>query len=936
MRKVLLISGIVIVLLVSAIITIPIIFKKQIIEIAQNEINKNINANVKFDGIKLSLIKHFPDLTVSLNKLCITGRDTFKLDTLVKFKKFSVSVDIFKLINGNIVIKSFFLDNPSLNAHILKNGEANYDIISETEDTDTVVTSTTDTSEIHIKLNKFIIKDAKIIYNDESSAMYAYLDNFNLRLKGDFSESTSLLNIEMKAEKLDFVYESIKYLNSVIFSFKSIVDANLDKMSFTLKENEIKLNQFAISLDGSVSMPGDTIITDILFTAAKTDFKTLLSLIPAVYQKDFEDINTTGNIIFNGYIKGQVIDSIIPDVELRLIVDKASFSYPDLPKKVENININLVVFNDGTNDNNSFVDIQKFHLDIAQNPIDIKMQIKSFAIDPHIDGNIKMKIDLESLKDAIPLEDIKISGKINGDLTLNGAVSSIENEKYQDFSASGAFNISNVLVKMPDLPADLIIKTSVFNFTSKYLELASFESKLGESDLKLQGKVENYIPYVLSDGILKADLNLMSDYINVDELMNSDTTQTVSEQETPITEDTTSTAAFEIPNNLNIVFNSNIKNLKYDKLNITNFKGLIRIESGKAYLDKINMNAMEGTILLKAFYDPSEINKPKANINIELNEIDIPSAYNSFNTVKKLAPISKHCEGKITVKLDFSSILDNEMSPLLKTIDGSGYIQSKTIGIKNSETINQIADLLKNDRFRNPYLNDFKALLKIKNGQIEIEPFKANLAGQQTEISGKQGIDRSIDYLVKLTIPRSQFSGAAAEVLNMLSNNAIAKGLSISNNENINVNLNFTGFLDKPKVSFSLGEFKSGFDLKEQVVNKVKEDINKKVDIIKEDVKEKAKAEADKLINEAEKEAAKIKDEAKKLADQVRKEGDIAAQKIIDEAKNKNILAKNAAKVMADKTKKEAEAKATKIEQEANQKADQLIKEAKAKASKLL
>jgi len=77
MKKALKISAIVIGLLVLIIIALPFIFKGKIEKTVQSEINKKLNAVVTFDGVSLSLLRHFPDLTVKVNDLVVKGSGDF-------------------------------------------------------------------------------------------------------------------------------------------------------------------------------------------------------------------------------------------------------------------------------------------------------------------------------------------------------------------------------------------------------------------------------------------------------------------------------------------------------------------------------------------------------------------------------------------------------------------------------------------------------------------------------------------------------------------------------------------------------------------------------------------------------------------------------------------------------------------------------------------
>ena len=65
MKKFLKITAIVLAVLVILIIIVPFAFQGKIIKIAKEQINKNVNAKVDFDKLKLSLWKSFPNVNVA-------------------------------------------------------------------------------------------------------------------------------------------------------------------------------------------------------------------------------------------------------------------------------------------------------------------------------------------------------------------------------------------------------------------------------------------------------------------------------------------------------------------------------------------------------------------------------------------------------------------------------------------------------------------------------------------------------------------------------------------------------------------------------------------------------------------------------------------------------------------------------------------------------
>ena len=154
--------------------------------------------------------------------------------------------------------------------------------------------------------------------------------------------------------------------------------------------------------------------------------------------KDFEGLQTSGNLSLNGWVKGLVTETALPSVGIDLAVDNARFQYPDLPKSVEKIAIKTKVFYDGTNDDKTTVDISKFHFELANNPFDITLSVRTPMSDMEVTGKFMGVIDFSSLADVIPLDDMSITGKLESNLEFGGLMSYIEKEQYEKFKADGS------------------------------------------------------------------------------------------------------------------------------------------------------------------------------------------------------------------------------------------------------------------------------------------------------------------------------------------------------------------------------------------------------------------------------------------------------------------------------------------------------------------
>ncbi len=890
MKKTLKIISIVLLALVVLIVSIPFIFKGKLLEIAQEEISNNLNATVKFDNFDVSIFKSFPSLTVTLDEFSVVGVEKFDGDTLAYLKQLYVDLDIMSVINGGeIKIEAIILDSPVIRGRVLADSSASWDIAKASESAEDTTAADTAATKFQLGLKTFKIINADIVYDDVPGNTYAELKGFDFQLKGDFTQDFTALDINMAIKELTARSGGVSYLRKADFDFVAGIDADLANAKYVFKENNLRLNNLELGFDGTVAMPDDENINmDIKFEAKKTSFKNILSLIPAIYLTDFESVQTDGQLALNGSANGTFnsLKELYPAFDLKLLVENAMFKYPDLPGSVTDININLAVNNaDGVLDH-TVVDLSKFHFNFSGNPFDMTMLVRTPISDPLIKCGLIGTIDLGKLKDIVPMDGTDLSGIITSDIQLEGNLSTIEQEKYEDFKALGNLRISALDYKDASLPQGARINSSHIEFSPKYVILHEFDSKVGRSDFKLSGKLENFIPYVFADGTVKGELNLVSSLIDVNEFLGDETEETVEDTTVQETGD-----PVVIPTNIDFIMTTAIEKIVYDKMDITTVAGKVTVKNGKASLDNLNMKMLGGSMGLNGFYSTEDLTKPTMDFGMTIKDFDIQNTYNSVSAVKEMLPYAEKANGQYSMSLAINTLVDNAMSPILNTLDGKGSIETKQIVAEGGKLANEIADKLHDDKYRQYEFKNIKANFKIEDGNIILEPFTTQFNGNNATVEGVSNLDQTINYKIATEIPRGNLGGAASSVIDGL--NALAKdnGINAAVGDIIVVDMLFTGVASDPKLGFKLGTKSSDGSSNNASLDKAKEELMKK----KAELEAKARAEADaakaKAMDAANEAKTKAEAQAKAAADKVKAEADAKAaaakKKAEDELKNK-------------------------------------------------
>lgn len=942
-------TGITFLLLLIAIIVLPIVFRDKIKDLVIEEANTFLTADLALGDYDITFLSSFPEFTLELDSVSLTGRNEFKGIKLVDVKQLEASLNIWSVMGGDkIEIKSVRLVNPNIHVIVTKDGLANYNIVKEDTTVATVEEPETESS-FALKLQSYEIVGANVIYDDKAGDMYANIVNLNHSGVGDLTAETVDFKTKTTADAITFAMDGVPYLSAV----KTDATVNLlmefkEKSSkFTLQENAIALNAFKMSFDGFYEMFDDYANMDIKLDTKKSGFKELLSLVPKVFQSGYESMVTKGTLAMNGRVNGKMTDTELPAWNFNLNVANASIHYPDLPASIDNIYIKANTKREqGANLDNIKVDVEKFHAEFVKNTIDANLKLRTPMSDPYIATKILAKVDLATLGKVIPLaEGESYNGKLDADIQIAGNMSDIDKENYEAFNAKGWLSLKEMKYVSKDLKAPVEIEDLMFKFSPQDLALESFNAKIGSSDFKANGKIDNYFGYLLRDEKLAGTFNYHSNYLNLDELMGiapSDSSAAPEETTATSTADTTSSEGFVIPENIDFNLNASVDKLNYDGIEVKNLNGNVKLNNSVATLNNLKMNTMGGTVGLSGKYNTQNPNKPKINLAYDLQNLDIKTLSDHFLTVQKLAPIAKYMDGSISTSLKMNGALKPDLSPILESLSGNGDLFTSKVKIEGFEPMKKLASALKIPKLSSQVLRNVKAKFEFKDGKVKVKPFNVKLGKISTDVEGTTSFNSDIDYDLKMNIPKEEVPAKMIELVEKAIGkvNSLAPGIKLDGLPDvIPVKVGIGGTITKPIIENNFKE--SIMALTGNVKDQVKELVDKAKDSVKTIVKEKVEEikedftkKKQEIMAQAQQQADKIVAEANKLANKTRAEANKNAQKLIDDA-DSNFFKKKAAEVAAKKIRDEGENAAKKIETEAKAKADNIMNKAKAKADAL-
>ena len=887
MKKIVKIVAIVVAVVLVAAFVAPMLLRGKIAQIVKREANEMFDARVDFEKLDISLLRHFPRASLDLKGLTVVGAGPFEGDTIVAANRISVVVNPMSLFGDDgFEVTKVILAEPALHAHKLADGKVNWDIVkaSGEEPAAGEVSSEEGSSSFSLSIRDFRISDATIRYEDDSTGMRFSTAPLSLRLRGDMSaDQTDLdqtdLDLRLTAGAVRLVSGGIPLLSDAEAELDAVIAADLKNNRFTFSRNRLRLNAIELTLDGWAEMKDDAVAMDITAGCDKVQFKDVLSLIPAFYAREFKNLTAGGELSMELWARGEMRGPALPAFELKTEVRNGSFQYSSLPKAVTDINIAARVSNPGSVMDKTVVDLSKFGLRMAGNSVAATFYATNLVSDPVFRASADGRVDLGAVKEVYPLEKgVDLGGLITADLKLSGRMSDIEKNRYERLGAQGTFVVEGVGLTLPNLPA-VRIRRAAATVTPAAMTLGEFGLTVGRSDLSANGQLTGYIGYLLRDDVLSGRLYVKSELLDLNEIMDAMPSAEggAADEEAPAEP----VRAIEVPRNLNLSLNTDLRKVLFEKMTIGDISGEMRVAGGALSLERLAMGVFGGRATASGSYstaaDPA---RPVLKLDAAVSGASFRKTFEELEMVQQLVPIFAKTGGDYSLSLDLGTSLDAAMSPDLRSLNAAGEIKSANIHVQNIEAFDALAKALGNDDLRKIEARDVAIRFSIKDGRITTQPFDLKMGGVNINLAGSTGLDQTIDYKARVAVP----GGKTLQ----------------------SVGVNIGGTFSSPKITLGIREA-----AEEAVKNVVDEQIQKLTG-------------SESLSEEIAKQAENLRAEAKRAGEKLIAAAQEQRAKLVEAAASKGALARIAAEKGGDKLVQEAEKQAANLEAEAERQIEKL------------
>lgn len=576
------------------------------------------------------------------------------------------------------------------------------------------------------------------------------------------------------------------------------------QISLDANNYEIKLTRFNAEA-GTNKLSSTGVIVKPLEDNATFNFK-LNGNMDLASIKDFYPIGDTlqlrGQFLVNTTLQGHINDLKHVDANGEVKLDNGFIKYKRIAKPIEDITVDSRI-------NGNRIDIKKIFLKTGTNTLSANGTVSNYLSgSPDIDIKVNTGMNLAEITDYYSLKKYvkQFNGHMNANLAVVGPVKNWRKMKF-----TGGMDLNKVNVAADSLPQPIKNMNVNLNFSQSSVELHNLSMMLGSSDIKINGRMDNYMAMTekVTKGLKPARLSghYYSHFFDADEWISKSSSTTADTAAVPIT----------LPY-LDSSLSAKIDSLVMKGIPVTHMEATLKTTPKMVEMPKGQLHLFGGEVQGAFTWHIIKPTFTHVDFTGKLTNLSTRKFFKEYHVLGKKSEFYKYVTGNFSADAVYKTDLDKTLSPVIKSSNSKGTFGMTDVHLKDSPIQNELAKLLNDQSFRDIVVDNWKADFTIKDGILTLHNVKLTHKDVGMEMDGTQNlINDQIDYRVKLILP-SRFAKGLSSIISKQAVEALTR-----KDKKIVLPLVFRGTTSKPRIGID----ESG--VKKSLENFLKNDITKKL-----------------------------------------------------------------------------------------------------------
>lgn len=707
------------------------------------ELNGSINSKLSVGDVSLSLIRHFPRASATLENFKLL--DT-KGKTLLEAKEVSFTMSIWSALSDNPNIHMVTIEHGTLNLIFDAQGNGNYDIFKKKK--------SSSNDKFSLKISKAVFTDLTINYKNANKKTDISATIKEGTLAGDFTSERYLLDIDTEWLVNYIMHDHTPIMKNKPVFIAGKFDINTQKGEYSIKECKTIIASNIFNIKGTMKNLKDGLDFDMFATGDKIKIENIVQLIDDKSKAWLNDIKSKGVVNISGRVNGVMNGQSNPSVLIQYNLTNGEISSPKLAAPMENVSFKGQ-FSNGWAKNLSTSVFTLENCKASFSGVPIAMSLKVSKLDyPLIDFSMNGKLPLAKIFGLF--SDYGVSGgsgffNINR-LTINGAFADMKSvNTIQKVIANGDIDFQNAAIvynkeNVKASSGKFLIQNNIIKFEN--VQITGFET-----NMKVEGSVSNYLPFLFSNDVsskLNVRTSIYAPFLNVQKILAAYSSDP----------NTNKTAAVKEAINNNLPFVNPLARIEgkvavvidkivNKKIEAHSFSGELTFDEGTMLVSG-DLQAMGGDWNLEGKFSFNKGTDLAATL--ESNQINIKEFFRQSDNFDQNTITDKNLSGKLNSKM----LMNLHWSEKGEFDKEHMHIYA-ALSVDNGELnrfklLENFSKFVKLEDLRNIKFVNLRNLLEIENGKIYLPVMFLQSNAMNLTVSGEQSFKNEIDYNIKLNV----------------------------------------------------------------------------------------------------------------------------------------------------------------------------------------
>jgi len=409
---------------------------------------KYITCKTEIGEVELTFFSTFPSFGIKVNHFALINPvPNAPADTLLFADQFIGVVDLAAWWKrGELMITELQLNNGTVNAFTDSLGHTNFDIYRSNTTTSPVDTAQSAMPFHFVNMKDVTFQNINLSYIDQSQKLQAKVNHLSAQFSGSYSSDTLSTQMKVSDGIVTYNYGGENYLQNATVKFTALARINLAKQIVNFSNAEATVNKLDIAFSGTIE--NDTIQNRMVI---ELDYKTktlpipeVIALIPPSYQSYLKGVKADGMVSSNGKIKGFYSDSVMPLMDLHVVLQDGTLTYKGFPVPLSQMNGEGAFYSDMKNDELSYLQIDQFSANTPKSTIKTSGRVTHLFTDITCDLNSDANLMLTEFKSMIPKNmKMSVNGRVKGQVKSLFSMSQVEKMQLDQMKISGSMELSD-------------------------------------------------------------------------------------------------------------------------------------------------------------------------------------------------------------------------------------------------------------------------------------------------------------------------------------------------------------------------------------------------------------------------------------------------------------------------------------------------------------